>query len=110
MKKPHTIEIPESIKTNLGIRFLLSEKTKPELSGLNFCCYINNIAVYTDSYMERNKVMFNREVSSYNVKHGTIDLSNQNKLFLIVGFCQEEVKYDSYILQILALVLKNQTD
>ena len=91
------IYVPYSVGGDLSIRVLLFEKVNLKIYGLNFCCSLNCVPIYTDSYMERGKVLTGSK-TDYN-------LVRSNK-FLIVGYEPEEVKKDSFILQSLAVLIE----
>jgi hypothetical protein len=83
--------VPYSIN-DLQIRIVLFEKVKPKSNRLIFCCRINGVRIYTDSYLEKGKVI------------PRSDNLGMLRCF-IVGYEQEEVKTDSFVLQSLALLI-----
>jgi hydrogenase maturation factor len=95
------IYIPYAVGGDLSIRVLLFEKIKPKLYGLNFCCLLNSVPVYTDSYMERGMVITGSQNDSYR-------LIRKDKVlkFLVVGYEPEEVEMDSFVLQSLTVLIE----
>jgi hypothetical protein len=98
------IELPHCDgKDTLYYKTVLTEKTKPNLSGLHLCCWINDIPVYTDSNMKPESVSLGRNTHHQVVREN----QKKNTAFLIVGFESERVKTDSLILQAILLIIKN---
>jgi len=95
------IYVPYSVGGELNIRFLLFEKIKPQLYGLNFCCLLNEVPIYTDSYMKRGMVLTGSLIDSYRL----INISSVPK-FLVVGYEPEEVEMDSFVLQSLTVLIE----
>lgn len=74
-----------------AIRVLLFEKTKSKLDGISFCCWINDVPVYSDLSSKTGKVL--------------IGTRKENK-FIIVGYELEQIKTDSFILQKLVNIIE----
>lgn len=90
------IIVPYSIK-DLTVKVLLLEKSSPKLSGLHFCCWLNEVPIYTDSNMERGKVLTGSKTDSV--------LIEKKPKFLVVGYEPEEITTDSIILQNLSVLI-----
>nr|QBM02811.1 hypothetical protein [uncultured archaeon] len=92
MKKLKRLYIPQC-DNDLNVRVLLFEKYKPKLYGLNFCCWINDVPVYTDSTSGKLGV--------FSGSQGDLsgDRIRKSITFLIVGFEPEEILTDSTIMQ-----------
>ncbi len=93
MKKDKTIHFPHSIK-NVSIKVVLVEKAKLVLNGVNFCCFLNDVSVYTDFYLDKERV----QISSKQEFDKSIHYKIQ---FIVTGYEPEQIQTDSTTLQYL---------
>ena len=82
-----------SSKKDLCIRLVLLEKIHYQEKGVNFCCFINDIPIYSDLSIGYRRIRIYPPEQKIN--------------FIVVGCENEQIKNDSTILQNLAQIINH---